>query len=193
MVDWPDKLIIHMITLNHKNGTQDPWHVVLKRLRQSVGHTLWKGSPVRAYSSGHHERRTEGSCIPCFAGMLALFPKEVSILSVFSTVHQNEIPQPENHISLYLISCGLHLSEVHLAWCLISAFWFCKYMYCEHFPMCLGIRVALHLGYIALICCALCDGPTFAAFRPNSNATRRRSDLVWYVPHQYSFLEHDDM
>jgi hypothetical protein len=70
---------------------------------------------------------------------------------------------------------------------------FVSSMYCEHFPMCLGIRVALHLGYIALIRCALCDGPTFAAFWPNSNATRWRSDLVWYVPHQYSFLEHGDM
>lgn len=55
-----------------------------------------------------------------------ILKRGLSILSVFSTGHQNEIPQPENHIPLYLITCGLHLSEVHLSWCLISAFWFCK-------------------------------------------------------------------
>lgn len=167
-------------------GTQTPqaecWPHSMKRK---------SSSSLFQWTSWKENRRLLHTLLCRYVGII---PKRgLSILSVFSTVHQNEIPQPENHISLYLISCGLHLSEVHLAWCLISAFWFCKYMYCEHFPMCLGIRVALHLGYIALICCALCDWPTFAAFRPNSNATRWRSDLVWYVPHQYSFLEHDDM
>lgn len=112
----------------------------------------------------------------------------LSVLSVlwqnFSAVHPKWNPTTHDN------TCGL----CSLSWCLISAFWVCKsraqWALGDVLGMFLEIRDSLHLGYIALIWCTLCDGPTFAAFWPNSNFTRWRSDHVWYVPHQYSFLEH---